>query len=327
VPRAEVASRIDTYILKKEKRKLKSLRWPISCAAAFVLTACAAVSVAPPTTEAPTRAQPSPTPTLSPEPTATTTPEETGAKPGGAFGALSFGDEFEGPEIDTTRWSVEDGHQDNWPDTPWRRNYKKENVYIEDGALVIRIAKENVGFSSGAVVTDDRGQESPFEQAFGRYEARLRFPHEQGHWCAFWLWNESEQNVDGSGRDGTEIDIVERAWLIDRVQHALHWDGYGEAHRGAEHAVSGAGLADGGWHTFRLDWYPDVYVFFVDGKETWRTDAGGVSESPNFVILSDEIGNFGIGREVWGVGPIAGAALPDYFYVDYVRVYEYLPPQ
>jgi hypothetical protein len=306
---------------------MKPFRILISMTAAVLLPACAAVSITPAKTDTPTRAQPSPSPTPSPQPTPTATPGETGVKPGGTFGELTFGDEFSGPEIDAARWFVEDGHQDYWPDTPWRRNYKKENVYIEDGALVIRIARETVGFSSGAVVTGDKGQPAPFEQAFGRYEARMRFPRQQGHWCAFWLWNESEQNVDGSGRDGTEIDIVERAWLIDRVQHALHWDGYGEAHRSAAQAVTGAGLADGGWHTFRLDWYPDVYVFFVDGKETWRTDAGGVSQAPNFVILSDEIGNFGIGREEWGVGPIAGAALPDYFYVDYVHVYEYVPPQ
>ncbi len=299
---------------------MKLCRVLISCAAAALLTACASSAVTPAKTEAPTLAQPSHTPTPRPQPTATATPG------GGTFGELAFGDEFSG-QIDTSRWFLEDGHKDNWPETPWRRNYKKENVYIEDGALVIRTAKEKVGFSTGAIVTGIKGQPLPFEQAFGRFEARLRFPTQQGHFCGFWLWNTSQGNVDGSGRDGTEIDIVEWAWLIDRVDHALHWDGYGEAHQSAVQNVDGMGTNDGGWHEYRLDWYPDVYVFFIDGRETWRTQAGGVSQAPNFVILSCEIGNFGTGPDAWGTGPIEEAVLPDYFYADYVRVYKYVPPQ
>ena len=55
-------------------------------------------------------------------------------------------------------------------------------------------------------------------------------------------------------------------------------------------------------------------VFYVDAKETWRTNAGGVCRVPVYILLSDEIGT-------WG-GDIAKANLPDTFLVDYVRVYD-----
>jgi hypothetical protein len=42
--------------------------------------------------------------------------------------------------------------------------------------------------------------------------------------------------------------------------------------------------------------------------------------------VTEEIGNFGTGPTQWGVGPIEGAALPDEFRVDYVRVSRYIPP-
>jgi beta-glucanase (GH16 family) len=239
--------------------------------------------------------------------------------PGGTFGPLTFDDEFNGAELDTSRWHV-DAAQDMGPDQPWRRNYKNENVYLKDGALVIRAAKENPGYSTAAIVTGKKGQPNPFEQAFGRYETRMRLPTQPGHGGAFWLWNESETNVDGSGRDGTEIDIFERIWLDDTADHALHWDGYDADQQSAVQMVKGMGLTDGGWHTIRLDWYPDRYVFFIDGKETWHTSAGGVDQTPNFVILSDEICN-------WGTAPIDQATLPDYTYYDYVRVWAYVPPQ
>ena len=39
------------------------------------------------------------------------------------------------------------------------------------------------------------------------------------------------KKVGNQGRDGTEIDIIEKPWLDDRMHHALHWDGYGKEHR------------------------------------------------------------------------------------------------
>ena len=74
-----------------------------------------------------------------------------------------------------------------------------------------------------------------------------------------------------------------------------------------------------GWHTFGLLWLTREYVFYVDGQETWRTSAGGVSQVPEFIKLTEEIGK-------WG-GKIQEASLPDYCEVDYVRVYEAKPKQ
>jgi beta-glucanase (GH16 family) len=69
-----------------------------------------------------------------------------------------------------------------------------------------------------------------------------------------------------------------------------------------------------GFHDYGLLWTKEEYVFYVDGKEVWRTKAGGVSQVPEYLKLTEEIGE-------WG-GDITKAQLPDYFEVDYVRVYE-----
>jgi len=120
--------------------------------------------------------------------------------------------------------------------------------------------------------------------------------------------------VGNEGRDGTEIDIMEKAWSAeDRINHALHWDGYGEYHKSEGKEVVIPGLSQG-FHTFGLLWQPEEYVFYVDGEETWRTSAGGVSQVPAYIKLTDEVGKW--------AGEIQNAELPDYFYVDYVRVYD-----
>jgi beta-glucanase (GH16 family) len=106
---------------------------------------------------------------------------------------------------------------------------------------------------------------------------------------------------------------MEKPWLDDRVQHALHWDGYGRAHKSVGEVTTTPGVMNG-FHTFSIWWKMDEYVFYVDGKETWRTKAGGVCQVPLYIKLSDEIGDW--------AGEITQAKLPDRFLVDYVRVYE-----
>ena len=119
--------------------------------------------------------------------------------------------------------------------------------------------------------------------------------------------------VGNQGRDGTEIDIMEKPWRTDRIQHALHWDGYGKHHKSVGKKVTVQGVSKG-WHTFGLHWKPDEYVFYIDGRETWRTNAGGVSQVKSYIKLTEEIGK-------WG-GAIKKANLPDHFLVDYVRVFQ-----
>ena len=87
------------------------------------------------------------------------------------------------------------------------------------------------------------------------------------------------------------IDIMEKPWRDDRVQHALHWDGYGREHKSEGKVANVPGVMEG-WHTFALLWKADEYVFYVDGNETWRTTAGGVCQVPLYIKLSDEIGDW-----------------------------------
>ena len=101
--------------------------------------------------------------------------------------------------------------------------------------------------------------------------------------------------------------------MLFRSTSNLHWDGYGKHHK-SEGAKFTRPEVMQGWHTFGLLWLPTEYVFYVDGQETWRSSAGGVSQVPEYVKLTEEIGP-------WG-GKIQKASLPDYCEVDYVRVYE-----
>lgn len=224
--------------------------------------------------------------------------------PPGAEWRLIWHDEFDGAELDTSKWDIpEYKRRDAW--------WSKKAVSLDGkGNLVIRIFKEGDEYFDACVRTRRK-----FEHAFGYYVARMRLQRQPGHWSAFWMYNDGVGIVGNGGRDGTEIDIMEKPWLDDRVQQTLHWDGYGKEHRSAGNVATAPGVMEG-FHTFALLWTPDEYVFYIDGRETWRTSAGGVCQVPLYLKISDEI-QF----NSWA-GDIRRAQLPDEFLTDYVRVYE-----
>ena len=223
--------------------------------------------------------------------------------PDGQTWKLAWSDEFEGSAVDQSKWEVMGD---------WKRRdgyWVKEDAYLDGkGNLLLRTKKDGDRYTCGAVRTKGK-----FEHRYGYWVCRCEFPKQPGHWPAFWLMTASQGKIGDEGRDGTEIDIMEKPWRDDRTTQNLHWDGYGKEHQGTGTQFRVAGLNEG-FHTFGLCWTPEEYVFYVDGRETWRTRAGGVSQVPEYAKLTEEIGK-------WG-GDITQASLPDYFVADYVRVYD-----
>ncbi|MHB8899868.1 MAG: glycoside hydrolase family 16 protein [Thermoguttaceae bacterium] len=224
------------------------------------------------------------------------------APPAGQAWKLVWNDEFNGTNLDESKWEVPEGPR---RDGFWSR---KAISFDGQGNLVMSVLQEGDKFLDGCVRT--RGK---YEKAFGYFVARIKFQKQEGHWAAFWMFTPTVGKIGDGGRDGTEIDVMEKPSLDDEMNHALHWDGYGKEHKSEAHKFKVPGIMEG-YHDFALWWTPEEYFFYVDGKETWRTKAGGVCQVPVYLKLSDEIGDW--------AGDIKKAKLPDSFLVDYVRVYD-----
>jgi len=223
--------------------------------------------------------------------------------PAGKEWKLIWHDEFDGPKLDETKWN-------RLGDSKRRDGYwVKDDAYLSGkGTLLLRTKKDGDRYTCGAVNTQNK-----FEHTFGYYVARCKMPKQPGHWPAFWMMCRSQGKIGDDGRDGTEIDIVEIPWRNGKVTFNLHWDGYGKDHRSTGTNTIIAALTEG-FHDYALLWTPEDYVFYVDGKQFWRTKAGRVSQVSEYLKLTEEIGKW--------AGDITKAQLPDYFEVDYVRVYE-----
>ncbi len=220
--------------------------------------------------------------------------------------SLLWNDEFDGVEMDTSKW--------DFRATGTQRGFglvSEENTYLDgEGNLVIEVTKEGEVHKIGQIGTQDK-----FLTQYGYFECRAKMNEELGPHVAFWLQSPTMGKEDDNPKvNGTEIDIFEYHTNkgTNIVYHNLHWNGYGQYHKheGTELAIDGL---ETGFHTFGLEWTEDEYIFYVDGKETWRTTEA-VSNRTEYIILSAELTG-------WG-GDFANSQFPDKVSFDYVRVYK-----
>ena len=165
-----------------------------------------------------------------------------------------------------------------------------------------------------------------FSQAFGYFECKVKFPNSKGMWSAFWLQSSNMRKVGNEGKDGTEIDVYESAFInceTSKMGHALLWDGYGKNAKSSPYITDLSQNLYDGYHTFALKWTPEYYVFYIDGKPTWATKDGDVSRVKEFLRLTVEID----AGDKWGphgqkIGAFDDSKPADDFMVDYVKVYQ-----
>lgn len=223
---------------------------------------------------------------------------------------LTFEDQFEGTELDSTKWS----HCPEWKRQDLECYWSNDCVAVKgDGRLTVKAEYRDGKYYMGAIRSKGK-----FEQTYGYYEIRCTLNTIPGYWVAFWLMGKEVGHVDDSGVDGTEVDIMESAFFGKAVNHALHWDGYGEHHKSLEKEAMNSSVYDGEYHTFSLLWTEKEYVFYIDGEETWRTEAKeakGTCQSPLYMKFTAETGT-------WTGDLLDTSNFPAEVYVDYVRVYE-----
>ena len=244
---------------------------------------------------------------------------------------MTFSDEFDGSEIDGNKWI------DPWWITMRKGGYwNKEMVSVHDGNLDIttKYLADGLGGSPAGYYTGVVETRNKFEQCYGYFEIRCILPASTGMWSAFWMMNEGVYNVDGYGDDGTEVDIFESMrykdhwWKAgDSVVSGIHYDGYGEEHKNDSIGYYFANNPYEEYNTYGLEWNSDEYIFYINGVETGRLSTGGVSDNPEYLIVSCEVAgeNGTANADRHGTGKIS---LPQdgseaHFLVDYVRVYQY----
>ncbi len=239
---------------------------------------------------------------------------------------LTWQDEFDGSSLDLNKW---EGHY-FWDGYGKRRDgyWTLEMARVADGMLHIQSAYSEEGMSGGPPGYYSVGIDTNhlFLQKFGYFEVRCQLPKGEGLWSAFWMFNDMVGNEDGSGKDGSEIDIFEspyytqkRKLFRDRITTNIHYDGYEAAHKTKNVGKYRVKDPYNNFHTYGMEWNEKEYIFYIDGVESGRSSFGGVSQNEQFLILSVEQEAGGWAGDVRNNKP---GDMTD-FVVDYVRAYQY----
>ena len=120
----------------------------------------------------------------------------------------------------------------------------------------------------------------------------MYFAKGAGLWGAFWMFSDGINDSSVSGADGTEIDIFESPYYSDyknnKISANLHYGGYAQNHRqlvGKRCRVPGNPYDE--FNTYGVEWNENGYIFYLNGKEWYRTDFGG---KDNIAAVKIDIG-------------------------------------
>ncbi|MBN2190729.1 MAG: family 16 glycosylhydrolase [Candidatus Aureabacteria bacterium] len=214
---------------------------------------------------------------------------------------LIWNDEFEGSELDPAKWRVSDTAPVKNKELEY---YTPEDVYLENGCLILRSQKRDMGgreYTSGHVDTKGR-----FLTTYGRIETRAKMPGGQGIWPAHWM-------LPIRGIWPPEIDIMELlGHAPDRVYMTVHW-GHWPNNQHAGKSFKGPDFTKD-FHVFAVEWEPEEIRWYVDDVLRY-TATKNIPKEPFYIILNTAVGG------EWPGNPNSKTRFPQYHYIDYVRVY------
>lgn len=209
---------------------------------------------------------------------------------------LVWQEDFEGSRVDDTKWNILE-------ENPYKNNelqyYIQDNVYIQNGELIIKSTKKNNQYFSGAINTD---MKKTF--LYGRIDVRARLPSGRGLLPAIWLLPQSENSLP-------EIDVIEYLGnMPNEIWHVLHYIENEEQKRAYSNIVGPDYSED--YHIYSIQWEKEVLKWLVDGKVTFSTTAF-VPKEKLFLIINTAVGGN------WPGDPDKTTNLPKEMKIDYIR--------
>ncbi|KPF56844.1 glucan endo-1,3-beta-D-glucosidase [Novosphingobium sp. AAP1] len=287
---------------------------------------------------------------------AATTPANAAPSPPGPGWHLVWADEFDGPGIDPTRWTLADdcwggGNQERQCYTP-----RATNAHVAHGQLVITARKQAWRGPTYPQDLRDSAEkaaarsEKPFTSArlstkgkaawrYGRVEVRAKLPGGQGSWPAIWMLPAHDRY--GHWAASGEIDILETVNLgvpcagctsgrEDRALGTIHFGGVPPANRHVGSETPIPAPVDG-YHVYAVDWAPGAITWSIDGVPYETRHAGEWSttgsadplapfDQPFYLVLNLAIGG-GLPESRNG-GGVDSSGFPRTMMVDWVHVWQ-----
>jgi beta-glucanase (GH16 family) len=233
---------------------------------------------------------------------------QVGMPPSHSKWETTFFDDFKGDDLDPTKWSR--GFGWGMKSGSFGEGIDGKNVYIQDGKLVLKLENRPVSggdYASGAVNTRNK-----FYQKYGYFEAKIKVAKGMGFLNAFWSKSNDE-------RWPPEIDFIEVLGKETIKAHfTVHFSEEGK-NRNNGGSWLGPDLS-ANFHIYGCEWDEEKIVWYIDGIERRRTNAGvqNINENnqPFYIMLNVHIGH------QWPGFPDSSTPWPSNMEVDWVKVYK-----
>jgi beta-glucanase (GH16 family) len=235
---------------------------------------------------------------------------------------LVWSDEFNGAAgapPDPAKWTYDLG-AGGWGNHELE-TYRKSPVNVSQdghGHLIIRAIKTEAGeYESARIKTQGK-----FAVTYGKIAARLKIPHGQGMWPAFWMLGTDLAAV-GWPNCG-EIDVMEN---IGREPELVHGTIHGPGYSGAkgishEYALPGRPPLSPDFHEYAIEWKPGAITFYLDDHPYATVTPHDLPKGTRwvydhsfFLLLNLAIGG------AWPGNPDTTTQFPQSLIVDWVRVW------
>ena len=229
------------------------------------------------------------------------------------YNTLTFQDEFNGSELDTSKWGLALGCFDLNAHSQAQYSDAKENVSVSGGVLHLTARYEpktqKWDRNTHSMVTVDReckrtsnGQtdsyKAPFTSAmvqtrdnkgvkwaaYGDFyaEARIKLPTAVASWPAFWMTGTDPISFPAHG----EIDVVEaKGWDPHYLQANVHTPRVGNPQKTEQHQgqLGGDGSSQTQFHTYGVEKNGRAITFYLDGRKAHTVTYDQVKGSNPFV--------------------------------------------
>ena len=216
--------------------------------------------------------------------------------------AYVWGDEFDGTQLDETRWNTRTGVR-------YLSTHRKENVAVKDGHLVLTGLKDGAGkvpYTCGGVISKRLFR-------YGYYEARFKVPAGAGWHTSFWVMRNFAKAADGPN---LEIDICENESSRPNSYGVNTHQWIPGPHKGAGHKVVKTPTLAEDFHVWGCEFTADEIRFFFEGQVVQQLDAKQSQHGDMHVWLT-----MIAAPSLGGVKAVDDTRLPATALYDYVRVF------
>lgn len=217
-------------------------------------------------------------------------------------------DEFEGTELDTSKWT-----NGIWYDTSSDLAFNSENVSVSAGNLVLTARKENYNGKAYTIGSVESKFDVPGTDSYVEVRAKA-LDSKANVLSAIWL---QSSPLTSALNPNPEIDIME-TFDFSKMTSTIHiWKQSPNIHLqlGKNNWNTGVSDISNDYHTYGLERRNGKMRFYFDRQLVWEK----TSSYDSFVELSRHMVLSLEGH----LGAPAQAYLPSEFLVDYVRTYYY----